>query len=378
MRSVKWNGTLGDALQTCSQGCYLKYGAKPDGTPATPGTKVDALALAACFVQCDLQNGNPPEVPPGGMTLPGGTVLPGGLTLPQGWTLPQGLQLPGGITLPFPIPLPGGGVSPQTPLGGLTLPYSWTLPLPWQLPFPITVPASGWTLPGGTPLPTNLPPPPAPQPTPAQPAPIEDKACPSGMHLVQQGSQYVCVADTAAPPVPVPSSSSSSSDSGKGALWIAGGVGLLVLAYAAAKYGSEVGGGLAGNPRRTARRIGAIGDVNPVDYGGGVIYKVTGNPEPVLEYVHGLDGGDTSKMMTLYRVEVPDDVFGYHNWVNIESVASAIGADPEELRRAGKSKKLMDRVWAIEAIASTHGWHELDHYPFDMTEAELRRRWHSY
>jgi hypothetical protein len=130
--------------------------------------------------------------------------------------------------------------------------------------------------------------------------------------------------------------------------------------------------------RRYGRRVGSVGDVNPVDYGGGFVYKLPGDPEPYIEYVHGLDGGDTEGRMTLYRDSIPADVFAHYNWAKVEEIARYIGADPDELRRLGASRKVMDRAYAVEAIASYHGWHELDQYPLELTEKELRRRWREY
>ena len=38
-----------------------------------------------------------------------------------------------------------------------------------------------------------------------------------------------------------------------------------------------------------ARKIGSVGDVNPVDYGGGHTFSEPGAGGPWLEYFHGLD-----------------------------------------------------------------------------------------
>jgi hypothetical protein len=129
------------------------------------------------------------------------------------------------------------------------------------------------------------------------------------------------------------------------------------------------------NPRGS-RRIGTFGDVNPVDYGGGIIYRNEYGTR--VEYTYGLDQSDSPDRMSVYSVFVPDDVFADNSWVKVDQIAATIGADPAELLAAGRSKKLMDRVYALEAIASTWGWQSLDDDPQIMTEKELRRRWRSY
>lgn len=131
-------------------------------------------------------------------------------------------------------------------------------------------------------------------------------------------------------------------------------------------------GKLQDNPKGS-RRIGTFGDVNPVDYGGGVIYRNEYGTR--VEYTHGLDGGDTPEKMTVYSVDVPDDVFAEYTWAKPEDVASSIGTSGAQLIASGMSRSLQERVGVIEEIAGYYGWHELDDYPLTMTEKELRRRW---
>lgn len=130
--------------------------------------------------------------------------------------------------------------------------------------------------------------------------------------------------------------------------------------------------------------IGHIGDVNAIEYGGGPVLRNLEDGHILIEYTYGMEGEEDSPMdgdegyedfvLTVYRVEVEDDVFDYHDWCDVDSVASTIGADPEELEEAGRSPNVMDRVWATEAIASNWGWEELDHYPVTFTVAELEEQ----
>lgn len=191
------------------------------------------------------------------------------------------------------------------------------------------------------------------------------------------------------------------------------------------------------------RKIGSLGDVNPIEYGGGFVFKSPGDT-PWIEYTDGLSDGaegllpfhetridtffergdarvslldpdgntivewvgddvavaiedgfldphdwhesaykyakDTDLLeehspVTVYRVDVPDDIWKYHDWVDIDDISSTVGQGPEDVEKLGTSRKIMDRVWVLEIIASTWGWHELDHYPLQLTPKELEKRW---
>lgn len=196
------------------------------------------------------------------------------------------------------------------------------------------------------------------------------------------------------------------------------------------------------------RKLGSIGDVNPIEYGGGYVFEDKGQ-QPWIEYTYGLedepelsvrnttldtwferdrahvalyvkpefgpdDKGDLIvewwdedvaqavedgfldprdwhgsafsyaqdmdllaglQPVQVYRIDVEDDVFSYHDWAKIEDIARGLGQDPEELLASGRSHKIMDRAWATETIAAYYGWHELDQYPETFTVAELEKRW---
>lgn len=132
-------------------------------------------------------------------------------------------------------------------------------------------------------------------------------------------------------------------------------------------------GRMQDNPKGS-RRIGTFGDVNPVDYGGGVIYR---NEHGIrIEYTHGFGEGTARDLV--YLVPVPDDVLAEHTWVDVFDVASSSGREVAELQEMSRSRNVLDRVSVIEDIAGHYGWIELDNYPLSMTEKELRRRWRMY
>lgn len=125
------------------------------------------------------------------------------------------------------------------------------------------------------------------------------------------------------------------------------------------------------------RKISSLGDVNP-EYGGTVLYRD--------QYGYHLEHWDepedddlpaSQQEVEVYRADVPDDVFGYHNWVNVADVARTMGMSATDLRADGRSADPTDRARAVEAIAMYHGWQNLDESPATFTIAELKRRWRS-
>jgi len=143
---------------------------------------------------------------------------------------------------------------------------------------------------------------------------------------------------------------------------------------------------------RGARKLGSIGDVNPIDYGGGYIFSAPEVGGPWVEYFEGLDSDDRvsrigygedadekidALKVELYRVDLgkdgPDFLRDY-DWVDWEDVAATTGQDPSAYA-PGKLRTAQQRALAVQDATSLHGWHNFDSYPLQMTVAELRERW---
>lgn len=126
-------------------------------------------------------------------------------------------------------------------------------------------------------------------------------------------------------------------------------------------------------------RIGAIGDVDPIEYGGGLVFYTEHGP--IIEYTHGLEGepdadeDEDDVKMDVYQVYVASSVWDDLNWADEMEIAEVTGIQLRKLVKMGKSKDVMDRVAAYEAAASVYGWHELDQYPAKLTAKELEQRW---
>lgn len=133
------------------------------------------------------------------------------------------------------------------------------------------------------------------------------------------------------------------------------------------------------------RVLGQIGDVNPLDHMGGVVYET--DYGPTLEYTWGLeehegidstDEGVEKVMLTVYRVnlgESGDEFLRDLDWVEWGQVGKSIGMSKSELLEHAHSDNPMARASVAEAVAGYYGWHELDQYPLEMSYGELDRRW---
>jgi hypothetical protein len=142
-----------------------------------------------------------------------------------------------------------------------------------------------------------------------------------------------------------------------------------------------------------ARKLGSIGDVNPIDYGGGYIFSAPESGGPHLEYFEGLDTDERAERLAyaddadekidklqiqIYRVDLGKDAKDFlsdYDWVNWEGVASSTGQDSSEYTTPGKLRTAQQRALAIQDAAGYHGWHEFDQYPLQITVGELKQRW---
>ena len=146
------------------------------------------------------------------------------------------------------------------------------------------------------------------------------------------------------------------------------------------------GGGVRGNPGRVhsnpsdtrCRVLGRLGDVNPIEYGGGFVLSCTGGGRSGRSYeieIAPFGEEDEGDQISVYRTDVPDNVWEDVNWANVRDVASGIGADPDELLRAGSSSSPMERASVVQEIANYYGWENFDSYPERYSAKELRSRW---
>lgn len=128
------------------------------------------------------------------------------------------------------------------------------------------------------------------------------------------------------------------------------------------------------------RKVSTIGDVNPIEHGGGFIFKAPGQ-SPWVEYTYGLtDSDDEEKPDTkveVYRVDIEtcgERLLSDLRWADLGAVERSCGYDASD-NPYGKLRTIRQRAMLVEDVAGFYGWHELDQYPLTLTIAELRKRW---
>lgn len=135
--------------------------------------------------------------------------------------------------------------------------------------------------------------------------------------------------------------------------------------------------------------IGSIGDVNPIEHGGGYIFKAD-NETPRLEYVYGIeelpraweidldDPAQTDEItVEVYRVDLGgngQDFLDWHDWIDWIEIATLTGIPVSEYK-ASALDDIDARAQALQDAASYHGWHNFDSHPLRLTLTALIARW---
>src|SRR5574341_164957 len=134
------------------------------------------------------------------------------------------------------------------------------------------------------------------------------------------------------------------------------------------------------------RKIGSIGDRNPIEYGGGYIFTASGSGGPWVEYFDGLEtvapdadeDEDLDLEVIIYRVDLHEDgkrFLSWYDWVDWNDVARSAGQDVEDYTSPSNLRTAQARALAIQDAAGYYGWHEFDQYPLQLTLGKLKQRW---
>jgi hypothetical protein len=119
------------------------------------------------------------------------------------------------------------------------------------------------------------------------------------------------------------------------------------------------------------KAIATTGDASPFDYGGGIVYDhgthVAWVVWPMLD--------ESENPTPVYIVDVPADVFAWHDWADSSAIARTCGTEPADLRADGYDADPCIRVRALECIAAHYGYGELDTQARSMRIAEIKRRY---
>ncbi len=102
--------------------------------------------------------------------------------------------------------------------------------------------------------------------------------------------------------------------------------------------------------------IGVIGDMNPIEHWGGIVYETPYGIE--MLYFQESEG-----TVYVHRIDISDDVIADLNWVDWKDVSSYTGVSVTELKEAARSDNALARAQVYEAVGSYHGFSELDLEP---------------
>ena len=140
-------------------------------------------------------------------------------------------------------------------------------------------------------------------------------------------------------------------------------------------YGSSAAGVWEGKgkaPRRKkvgGRLVANLGDRDPFSYGGFLVFK-EGKDYNAVRWQSNEE--ENQGPVTVYRFDIPTDVFADKTWVKPAEIASSIGEDEFELVKQGRSKDVIQRALVVRDIGETWGYDNLDTSPDTMTEKELK------
>jgi len=117
---------------------------------------------------------------------------------------------------------------------------------------------------------------------------------------------------------------------------------------------------------------GVIGDMNPIEHDGGVVFDRGHGAEMV--YFRGWHD-DEGPRVTVYELTIADDVVADASWVDWDSVASCIGMDVDELKGYGTDENVLARAQVYESISAAYGFREFDSQPQELTLEEAEKEY---
>jgi hypothetical protein len=139
--------------------------------------------------------------------------------------------------------------------------------------------------------------------------------------------------------------------------------------------------------------IGTFGDVNPIRYGGGILYKdgdsyravhfdPTDEPDPDDECDEDDEDadcdGDGRLIVEVRSFDVEDNVITDLSWLDNkdwDGIADSISIDADDLRELATDPDPRVRLQVYQSVAGYWGWDNLDHYPDRMRADELEKRY---
>ncbi len=125
------------------------------------------------------------------------------------------------------------------------------------------------------------------------------------------------------------------------------------------------------------RPIGILGDVSPVEHGGGILYHDPTDDTYRVIYFEPYVSGRREEMINVYAFGIagPGDVLDDLSWVDWDSIASSSGISVEDLKAAADSKDPMVRARLYEEVGQIDGFLNLDAYPSEGNVGTAADHW---
>jgi hypothetical protein len=132
------------------------------------------------------------------------------------------------------------------------------------------------------------------------------------------------------------------------------------------------------------RVAGNLGDKNPFDYGGLIVFDVW-QREPEHQYVAAEFWFEPEEgkgdHYEVYRFNVEPDVLKDLDWIassdtgNWDVIAENAGIERHVIERMAVSNDPLERAQVYRMVGDYHGWENIDSYPVALTREEIEVRW---
>jgi len=108
--------------------------------------------------------------------------------------------------------------------------------------------------------------------------------------------------------------------------------------------------------------FGVIGDMNPIDHGGGVVFDAGEGSGPCMTYFQPWEGN-----VSVYTIFIGEDVGSELDWTDWAGLASWSGIEESEMKEHAVSPNVLARASVYESVGGYHGFANLDHEERTLT-----------
>jgi len=128
------------------------------------------------------------------------------------------------------------------------------------------------------------------------------------------------------------------------------------------------------NGTEKTKVLGVLGDLDPVEHGGGVVFETRYGPWVQYFEPYGYHEG-SDVIVSDFPVDCPMSLFSDNG--DVEKVASSFGMSAEDLREEARSDDPVRRADVYLAYARYYGMINLDGYPRHISNMEAEELYES-